>query len=257
MMATHDTPGGLVPELSLAMADLATDQAPRERILAAAKLGYRALTLDAKAPGLRARELDRSARRDLAATFRRAELRLAGVDLWIPEEHFCDPTRIDRAIAAGVGTIDLVAELASLTLGDPIVNMVLPAAESGDARRAMAAAAEAAGVQIADHHWPLGETPAGPIGSGLDPVVALFEKADPVAFASSPSLISARLAGLGDAAIRVPLDAPSNRLDLLSYRAALSLAPMLRTLVVDVRGLTDAHAGAVAALDAWRDPLLG
>lgn len=257
MMATHDTPGGSVPELSLSLASFAVGRGPRERIGAAAELGYRSITLDAKTPGLRARELDRSARRDLAATFRRAELRLAGVDLWIPEEHLRDPTQIDRAIAVGLGTIDLIAELASLTLADPIVNMVLPADGSSDARRSVAAAADAAGVQIADHHWPITDSPEGSIGVGLDPVVALMNKADPVALASSTSLLSARLAGLGDAAIRVPIDAPTNRLDLLSYRAALSLAPMLRTLVVDVRGLTDAHAGAVAALDAWRDPLLG
>ncbi len=241
-----------LPALSLSLAEFAVGSSPRERILAAGELGYRAVTLDARAAGLRARDLDRSARRDLAATFRRAELRLAGIDLWIPESHFVDTAHQDRAIAVAIGTIDLAAELASLMPADPVVSVVLPTEGATDARKALAAAAETAGVQMADHCWPLCAW-NGPIGAGLDPVVALVEKADPVAAASNRSLVTARVCSLGDAALRVPVGSAASRLDLGAYRASLSLAPLLRTVVVDVRGLHDSLAGAEAALEAWSD----
>src|SRR5690606_13026801 len=70
---------------------------PRAPIEAAAKAGFRAVALDASAAGLRPRDLDRSARRDLAALLRRLELAFAGLDLWIPPEHFASPEHADRA----------------------------------------------------------------------------------------------------------------------------------------------------------------
>src|SRR5690606_31973157 len=60
----------------------------------AAAAGWRAITLDATAPDTRSRALDNSARRDLASALRRAELAFAGLDLWIPAEHFTRPDTI-------------------------------------------------------------------------------------------------------------------------------------------------------------------
>ena len=237
-----------LPDLSLSITEFEAALKPRDRLIAVAG----AVTRDARTPGLRARERDRSARRDLAATLKRAELGLAGIDLWIPASHFVEAEHIDRAVAVGVGTIDLAAELASLSAGDAVVHLTLPD-EGGDAAaRALAAAAETAGVQLADHRWPM-RSWEGPIAAGLDPAVALMEKADPVSAATSGSLVSARVSSLGDAAMRVALDAHGSRLDVAAYRASLSLSPLLLTLVTDVRGVHDAKAAALSALNAWEE----
>ncbi len=241
-----------LPELSLSIAEFEAAAKPRERLLAVAEAGFRAVTLDARTPGLRARELDRSARRDLAATLRRAELAMAGIDLWIPAAHFVEAEHVDRAVSVTVGTIDLAAELASLAAADAVVHLSLPEAGGEDASRAIAAAAETAGVQIADHRWPMRGWD-GPVAAGLDPAVALMEKADPTLSASSGSLVSARLSSLGDSAMRVAIDAPGSRLDVVAYRASLSLASLLRTLVVDVRGVHDHAHAAAAARRAWEE----
>lgn len=103
----------------------------------AVAIGFRAVQLDATAAGLRPRDLDRSARRDLAATLRRAELTCAGIDLLIPPQHFTDPTHADRAAEALFAAIDLAADLGTLTESAvvsrarsalaPIVTVSLPA----------------------------------------------------------------------------------------------------------------------------------
>ena len=53
--------------------------------------GWQAVQLSAAMPGTRPRDLGSSARRDLQATLRRNELLAAGMDLWIPREHYIDP----------------------------------------------------------------------------------------------------------------------------------------------------------------------
>src|SRR5690606_36014496 len=104
--------------------------------------GWRAITLDATAPDTRSRALDNSARRDLASALRRAALAFAGLDLWIPAEHFTRPDTIDRAIAAATSACDLAATLHTLVgSGDRTINLSLPD-DAADARSALWSAAQ-------------------------------------------------------------------------------------------------------------------
>lgn len=100
-----------------------------------AGVGFRSVHLDAAAPEIRARDLDRSGRRDLAAAVRRASLGFTGLDLWIPAEHFEPGEHADRAHAALLGAIDLAADLRGLVpTGDvsrAVVSVTLPTAYAG------------------------------------------------------------------------------------------------------------------------------
>src|SRR5690606_35381914 len=89
---------------------------PRRSIDRLHELGFRFIQLSATHPGLRPRELDQSARRDLLATLRRRERSPAGVDLWIPPEHFADAAQVDRAVAAAIAAIELAADLGRVPL---------------------------------------------------------------------------------------------------------------------------------------------
>lgn len=124
----------------------------------AGTLGVRAVQLDATAAGLRPRELDRSARRDLAALLRRRELELSGLDLWLPGEHLIDPAHVDRAAGAIVAAIGLAAEIAPLAGGvaGRCVSVMLPAKIGRDVLAQIGAEAERQGVRLADHAWPPG-----------------------------------------------------------------------------------------------------
>ncbi|MEZ6163399.1 MAG: hypothetical protein R3B67_03075 [Phycisphaerales bacterium] len=70
-----------LPEIAVSTCGF--DPSPRVTIETIATLGHRAVALDVTVPELRPRNLSRSARRDLAALLRKAELELAGLDLWI------------------------------------------------------------------------------------------------------------------------------------------------------------------------------
>lgn len=83
----------------------------------AGSVGCGGVHLDATAPGLRPRELDRSARRDVAATIRRQGLGLSGVDLLIPPSHFTQVATMSRAMDAAFEAIGLIRELAGLLEG--------------------------------------------------------------------------------------------------------------------------------------------
>ncbi|MCZ6835767.1 MAG: hypothetical protein O7G85_08340, partial [Planctomycetota bacterium] len=137
---------------------------------------FRAVQLSATQPGLKPRELDGSARRDLLGTLRRHELIVAGIDFWIPVDHFHDPIHVDRAIGATHGALELAADLGRIPL-----SMNLPSLnhdDSGDTARLVGSAldsisnhAERFGVMIADHSHPFVERPW--IGVGFDPSAVL------------------------------------------------------------------------------------
>lgn len=130
---------------------------PRAAIVWAGSLGLRAVQLDGAAPGMRARELDRSARRDIGALLRRAELQFTGLDLWLPGEHLLEAAHVDRAVAAIAGAIGLAAELAPLAGGTGrLVSLTLPARLGGDVLHQIGTEADLHGVRIADHAWPPG-----------------------------------------------------------------------------------------------------
>lgn len=221
---------------------------PRAAIEWAAGVGCRSLHLDATAPGVRARELDRSGRRDLASTLRRHGLGFTGLDLWIPAEHFAEPAHADRALSALLGAVDLAAELAGL-LGSaaPVVSVTLPEGFRGI--DAVAAGADASGSIIEDF---------GPGGEGEDrpPMVRpgvdtgrLLMRGDP------PGKTFARLADrlgslrLNDADDTGRRPMGSGRLDpsmLLALHATLTAD---LPVVTDLRGLENPQRAASAVVE--------
>lgn len=222
--------------------------------------GAGAVHLDATAPGVRPRDLDRSARRDLASLLRRNGLALGGIDLWVPPEHFVEPARADRAAAALLGAIDLAAEIADLT-GDhgrvARVGVVFPERLPSDARALFADRADRAGACVADHAPRAVEAVAGargPLGVGIDPAACLADGVDPAAAAlrAGSALLAARLSDISRIAGggRVVPGSGEGRLDVLAYTVALATAGFDGSLAIDVRGLGDSHSAVGSAIAA-------
>jgi sugar phosphate isomerase/epimerase len=251
---------------------------PRAAIEWAAAVGARAVQLDATAAGVRARDLDRSGRRDLASLLRRLQLTLSGLDLWIPPEHFLNPGRADRALAAAQSAVELAADLARLIDGSPPpqVSLILPDSPPAGLSEAITAAAVSRGARIADHAiraivsgQPASASPGlvpgmpgptvaahpaqvsadSPIGPGLDPAALILAGRDPAAAAArAAALVSARLSDASMTGRTVP---GQGRLDLTAYLASLSVAGYARPLVLDLRGLPNQDAAARAVVQSW------
>lgn len=261
---------GLDPAaIGLEVASRPNDRGPEVRALLSwvRSLGVPAVQLNAATPGVRPRDLDRSARRDLAATIRREGLTCSGLDLWIPAAHFADPARCERAVEAVVATVELAYDLGLLASGSvvsssaaagrrsPVVSIELPADPAPDVLRTIAERAAGRGVRVADHAWPVRETPSGlpAIGIGIDPAAVLRAGADPsgAAAAAGRRLASARLSDLSRSSMgqRLAPGSADGRLDVLGYLAALLAVGYAGPLVVDLRGTVvsaDAVRSAVA-----------
>lgn len=232
----------------------------RAQIAWARARGAAAVHLDATAPGVRPRDLDRSARRDLASLLRRGGLALGGVDLWIPPEHFVEPARADRAAAALLGAIDLAAEIADLT-GDrkrvARVGVVFPQHLPADARALFADRADRARACVADHAPRASENSAGargPLGVGIDPAACLADGVDPAgaALRAGGALHAARLSDVSRIAGggRAVPGSGEGRLDVLAYTVALATAGFDGTPAIDVRGLSDPRAAVETTMAA-------
>jgi sugar phosphate isomerase/epimerase len=240
----------------LAGVHLATD--PRRAIEWAASLGYRAVQLDVARAGLRPRELDRSARRDLASLLRRRELTLSGLDLFIPPEHLIDAAQIDRAVAAISGAMELAVDLAALAPGSiPCVSLVLPKDLAADTRQELGAAASRAGALLAD--FAVGnhrreappdarstDQPSRPIdvaghavGIGIDPAALILRGDDPIEAVTHAGdrLFAARLTDAAHST-RIAPGSSGSQLDQTAYAAALSVVGFHGPTVVDLRGVS-------------------
>lgn len=248
------------PPLSLALAPIRPPTGahaapdPRAPIEWAAAAGFRHVTLDAAAPGLRPRELDRSARRDLAALLRRLELTPAGFDLWIPTSHFTDPAHADRAVAAVAAAIDLASDLVTLCAGHAVVSLTLPRDDLPTATRdTLISHADARHATLADHAWPPPETAThDALAVGLDPATLLLAGDNPAKAAArlGPRLAVARLSDASEVA-RVEPGSREGRLNDLAYVVALETAKYPRPLVLDTRGLPSPAESARRALRWW------
>jgi len=248
--------------MALSLVGLGPERSPRVWIEWAADEGFRAVTLDASAPGARARELDRSARRGLAALLRRRELGFVGVDLWIPPKHFLSHETVDRAVSATVGAIELAGELASMMGVDkPIVSVVFPPEAAAGTVEPMAESAATHGVWIADHLWPMravdpaaGAAGAGAGGEawgvGLDAASLLLAGDDPVAemIGMGDRLRCVRVSD-ADSAGRVAIG--EGGLDVDAIRAGAMAAPGDPPIVLDVRGIASPKRGARSGLERW------
>lgn len=255
--------------LSLALADLDLPIPPgsdplRPHATFAARAGFRAVHLNAAAPGLRPRDLDRSARRDLAAFLRRTELASSGADLWIPPAHFADPAQADRAVSATLAAIEFVADIDRLVRGmtatgtdGRILCVAFPAEIQESLLLTIGERAASCSVRVADFGAAaISHTLPESIGPGFDPAPVLL--ASPGASLPTAAGMLKLPGGLACARLsdansmgRVAPGAPGGRLDLLSYSIGLTTAGYRAHVVLDVRGLPDQPAAAGDALNAW------
>jgi sugar phosphate isomerase/epimerase len=255
----HLTLGHL--DVSLALVGLAPalpagGEALRAAVEVARGAECRAITLSAGHAGLRPRELDRSARREIAALLRRNGLGLGGVDALLPAAHFERGEHQERAVDAAVAAIALAGELAALLpgAGAGVVSVVLPDAPAADVVATLAGEAERWGVRVADLAWrakPLEREASGRIGVGIDPAAVFMGGGDPVmeAARAGAGLVSARLS---DVSAGGRTAAGSGRLDLLAYRAALAAAGYAGLVVLDVRQCPEPMAALRRGAERWR-----
>ena len=213
---------------------------------------FRWISLDATRPGIRSRELDRSARRDLAGFLRRNELSLAGLEAFVPPHHFTDSARADRAVAAVAGACELLAEVGGLCAANRVVNLEFPKDLADDIRESLASLADRLGVTIADYAVRPKETALAGLGVGVDPAAVILKDGEPTSFVAQAGdrLASARLSD-ADSVSRCPLDSAQGRLDLLSYRVSLGVSSLEGPVVLDVRGLGSIERTA-RAIEAGR-----
>lgn len=200
-------------------------------------MDFRAVVLDAVHPELRARSLDRSSRRDIAALLKRTELRLAGLDVFVPAAHFADRAHSDRAVAAVLGAIELAHDLVGLGAGDnPVVCLELPDEPVEGVVGEISAQAERHGVLVAS---PRGSHLGVHKSVDLD---ALAEAGvDAAAPLSSNDCVQARWGGP-----RV-----ERRVDLTPIAAGLAMKPNAASCVLDLSRARDVSATAERALGAW------
>lgn len=233
---------------------------PQESLAWISAQGARGVQLSAAQPGLRPRELDGSARRDLRAVFRRLELECSGIDAFVPPDQFTDGVTSERAIDAVRHSCALASEMGRVPV---CVSLPAPSTEAAkearrqDAIAALVSAASSHGVllaNIADNSapWP-------PIGVCIDPAAALASKREPdaVVLASAGRIVAARIVDLLKSGTRGPIGHPEGQLECLDYRISLESAGFSGLPVIDARGWADPRAGAVRSLAAWRDAIAG
>ncbi|MCC6970489.1 MAG: hypothetical protein IT434_09730 [Phycisphaerales bacterium] len=242
--------------LSLAMSGLQAcadvrDTSARGLIEWIGSRGVRFVQLDAAMAGMRARELGRSARRDIAALVKRVGLSISGLDLWVPAAHFVDPANQQRAIDATIGACELAAQLRSI-LGDAGgvagnnagfgVSLSLHEETPGAVLDAIGAAASRAGVFVFDHAWPMRSVASdSPIRVAIDPAVLIGAGASvaKAVLSASPAPGAFRLSDFS-AIGRVA--AGGGSLDLAGYDIALTTINWGGAVTLDIRGLREAAA---------------
>lgn len=229
----------------------------REACAFLSALGVAGVQLSATQSGMRPRELDASARRDLRAMLVRLGLEPSGLDLWIPSDHFLDPAHADRAIDA----VRAACELASFLGRVPVV-LALPARSEDPAQAARRDEVAAALADAADLHGirlaVAGDARAGlrcpPFGMLLDPAALLALGADPIAAAarSAGPVVAARVVDQLRSGLRGPIGCPGDaRLDVLAFRIALESSGFAGLPVIDARQWADPRGGVRQSVAAW------
>lgn len=236
---------------------------PRRALAVLAEAGFAAVQLDATMPGLRPRELDKTARRDLVTTARRSDLTLAGLDLFIPPDHYHDPAHLDRAAAALLAACQLAADLGRIPL-----TLNLPAGEADPALvRDLLAAADGCGTPLVICHaqpadelasW-IRERDSELLAAAIDPASLLIARIDPAqaAQALSGHLGVARLSDASRGQSDSRCTVGRGDLDLLAYRVSVDLAgPKYGPVVLDLRSLSTPTASAQHAQQAWQNAVV-
>lgn len=214
-------------------------------------VGCAAVQLDGTEPGMRARELDRSGRRDIAATLRRNGLTFTGIDMWVPESHFASTQHVDRAVEAVEQACGLAGELARLVEGSgkPSVSFGLPAQVSRELVSVLVSAAMRSGVVLADHNRA--EAAGGTVlGIGFDPAVDILSGRD---VAGTAAMLAHLIndARLTDASSRERMVVGHGKLDVPAYKAVLRTVTELEHVVVDTRDRSDPVEAARDAVNEW------
>lgn len=245
--------------LSLSIASISSD--PRESIsLASAlmsSLGEPRVHLDATFPGLRPRELDRSARRDLASILKRAGVLATGIDLFLPPAHLADASHVDRAVQAILDAVELISDLAALgSIDAGVLCLALPPRPLANAMQAIASAALERSLAIADFSLAAPPDIPASIARGVDCAQAIAAGHDPATLVAR-GVAAIRLCDW-DGSKRVPIG--KGRLDVQSTVASASVAAPAAPVVVDLRGIDRAtgqswEAWAKGAAEAWKGGL--
>lgn len=233
-------------------------------------LGIGAVQLDGTRAGMRARELDRSARRELSALLRRQNIGFSGLDLFVPPEHFVSAQYQDRAVSAAGEALELCGELRTL-VGEAgtlrggaaervAVSVQLPADLPAAVRTHLCERASRAGVALADHTWMKeqgadGFVP-GVLVRGLDPAGVLMAGGDPLAVAAREArqLGAARLSDASSAGRRPAGGGAGERarLDVAVYGATLESCGYVGAVIADLRGAADVHLAGERVVAVWR-----
>jgi len=235
----------------------------REAIAWMASLGLRGVQFSAAFAATRPRDLDRSARRDLAATLARHELLASGIDLFIPPAHFTDPALVTRAVDAVEGALGLASDLGRVPLTAPI-----PKEGAAEARAAASARALRLGVPLLEPVAAGGDAgdarPEPPFLATVDTAAVLAAGGDPVAVIArlGDALGGVRVVDLLRSGLRGPiLERGESRLDARALRVALELAQAPaapgdgagRVMpVLDARNWTSPREGVAASVARWR-----
>jgi hypothetical protein len=184
---------------------------------------------------------------------RRRELELAGIDLWIPPEHFSDPDNCQRALDMVVQTAELASELSELVGGRSFASVSVSTAASieGQMYSAMGASALQYGATVIDHRSEQSDACPSGISIGVDPASVLISGGDPAGAVHSAGerLGGARLDDV-NAMGRCPVGAEGGRLELDSYKAALMIGGP-GWVTVDLRQLPDPTRCYLIARKAW------
>ncbi|MCH2135698.1 MAG: hypothetical protein MK101_03835 [Phycisphaerales bacterium] len=226
-------------ELAPTACDLGLDV--RRALLVVRDAGCPSVQLSVTGPGrLVPRELGSSARRDLASTIRRMELKLRGIDCWVPPDHLLRSDTVDRALAAVLDAIALAG-----ALGHCPVSTMLPEGLDPSVLEALVQGAAQHGVLLADHA-PNGATG---LAQGVDPAIHMAEGLDPVVAATTCQV--ARLSDLSQGLRCVPGGA-GGRLDVLAYRAALDVSGHTWA-TLDLRSLMDPKGAIQSTIAIWQD----
>lgn len=249
---------GLEPRKGRPWCSAAGEVDPRQAIEWVASIApenhVRWIQLDATLAGIRPRELDRSARRDLAALLRRSGLGLSGLDLFIPPKHFEDAAMLERALGAVAAACELVDELSRLVDARRVVSVVLPRIskrESGAASSKLGEATESrhvenewtraigasivGGVRLADHALVDGPRIDG-VSIGVDPAMGMLAGLDVMKMVGTAGdrIVSARLSDANELG-RVVVG--TGNLDVLAYLVGLHTARYSSPVTLDLRGL--------------------
>ena len=211
-------------------------------------LGAPLLHLDAMLPGLRPRELDRSARRDLASMLKRNGVGATGIDLFLPPQHLADTSHVDRAVGAITSAIDLLSDLASLgALESKVLCLVLPQKPLANALAAIGSAAQERAVTITDFSLPAASDIPASIARGVDCAQAIAAGQDPASLIASSAPGAIRLSDW-DGTRRVSVG--KGRLDTRLVVASASIASPNVPVVIDLRGID----GLASNPKAWESP---